>query len=193
MRRPSCCTTFDVPFTKVGIVQPVIRIISNRQPELELFAKGLLVDVIPSLHQWNSFKILAEGRLQWTDAVQRMHDGPGTADVPFNDQKILERLFTDFGTISAIQTAKLDTHGGNTGKRYHTTMNAKGKIKTTTNRVCANCSCSDAGRKQTKTKPFKSCERCRVVFYCGRDCQRLHWKAHKKSCCAQAAEPETEK
>lgn len=26
------------------------------------------------------------------------------------------------------------------------------------------------------------CSRCRMVYYCGRDCQVSHWKLHKKSC-----------
>jgi hypothetical protein len=28
----------------------------------------------------------------------------------------------------------------------------------------------------------KSCSRCGIAAYCSRDCQRLDWKAHKKSC-----------
>lgn len=26
------------------------------------------------------------------------------------------------------------------------------------------------------------CSRCRIVYYCGADCQRAHWKTHKKEC-----------
>lgn len=28
----------------------------------------------------------------------------------------------------------------------------------------------------------KKCSQCQAVAYCGRDCQREHWKAHKKQC-----------
>ncbi len=37
---------------------------------------------------------------------------------------------------------------------------------------CAFCS-KEAG---------KSCAKCRLVVYCGKDCQRQHWKVHKKTC-----------
>ena len=32
--------------------------------------------------------------------------------------------------------------------------------------------------------PLSSCGKCRLVAYCGRDCQKMHWKhGHKASCC----------
>ncbi|ERL90775.1 ankyrin repeat and MYND domain-containing protein 2 [Dendroctonus ponderosae] len=31
-------------------------------------------------------------------------------------------------------------------------------------------------------KPTKKCSKCKVVQYCDRNCQRLHWTWHKKSC-----------
>ena len=37
---------------------------------------------------------------------------------------------------------------------------------------CAVC------RKQTTSK----CGQCKLIFYCGRDCQTKHWKVHKKYC-----------
>ncbi|KAF1356215.1 putative MYND domain protein [Delphinella strobiligena] len=38
---------------------------------------------------------------------------------------------------------------------------------------CANC---------TKTENLKECAKCRSEHYCSRDCQKAHWKAHKKVC-----------
>ena len=47
--------------------------------------------------------------------------------------------------------------------------------------VCAYC----AAEAPSGTS-LKSCSRCGIVLYCGRDCQLAHWKAgHKKSCKAR--------
>ena len=47
--------------------------------------------------------------------------------------------------------------------------------------VCACC----AAQAPIGTS-LKSCSRCGIVLYCGRECQRAHWKAgHKKSCKAR--------
>ncbi|CAB9523372.1 MYND domain protein [Seminavis robusta] len=45
-------------------------------------------------------------------------------------------------------------------------------------RTCAGCSSVEKAMGA-----FKSCAKCRVVFYCNRKCQKSHWKEHKKSCC----------
>lgn len=38
--------------------------------------------------------------------------------------------------------------------------------------------CSTCGEE----KPDKKCSKCKQVQYCDRECQRLHWFAHKKLC-----------
>ncbi|EDW80035.1 uncharacterized protein Dwil_GK12277 [Drosophila willistoni] len=38
--------------------------------------------------------------------------------------------------------------------------------------------CSTCGQE----KPDKKCSKCKAVQYCDRECQRLHWFMHKKSC-----------
>lgn len=38
--------------------------------------------------------------------------------------------------------------------------------------------CSSCGNE----KPDKKCSKCKAVQYCDRECQRLHWFMHKKSC-----------
>lgn len=38
--------------------------------------------------------------------------------------------------------------------------------------------CSACGHE----KPEKKCSKCKVVQYCDRECQRLHWFMHKKTC-----------
>ncbi|EJK61586.1 hypothetical protein THAOC_17901 [Thalassiosira oceanica] len=49
--------------------------------------------------------------------------------------------------------------------------------------ACANC-----GKTGSDTVKLKSCTACRLVKYCGVDCQRVHRKQHKKECKQRAAE-----
>jgi hypothetical protein len=44
--------------------------------------------------------------------------------------------------------------------------------------LCANCFLpEEAGQNN-----LLCCARCRRIKYCSKECQRAHWKAHKKSC-----------
>ena len=49
--------------------------------------------------------------------------------------------------------------------------------------VCAKCGQSEGG-----TVKLKNCTACRLVKYCGVDCQRAHRKQHKEACKQRAAE-----
>ena len=49
--------------------------------------------------------------------------------------------------------------------------------------ACANC-----GKHGSDTVKLKNCTACRLVKYCGVDCQRAHRKQHKKACKKRAAE-----
>ncbi|EJK69745.1 hypothetical protein THAOC_08966 [Thalassiosira oceanica] len=55
--------------------------------------------------------------------------------------------------------------------------------KSETGEACANC-----GKHGSDTVKLKSCTACRLVKYCGVDCQRAHRKQHKKTCKQRAAE-----
>lgn len=44
--------------------------------------------------------------------------------------------------------------------------------------TCANCNKTD----DSNGEKLLVCSRCKVVRYCGRDCQVQHWKEHKKEC-----------
>ena len=54
--------------------------------------------------------------------------------------------------------------------------------------ACANC-----GKQGSDTVKLKNCTACRLVKYCGVDCQKAHRKQHKKACKQRAAELEEEK
>ena len=57
------------------------------------------------------------------------------------------------------------------------------------NNLCANC--GKAG-DDTHIK-LKTCVACKMIQYCGKECQVSHWPAHKKECKQRAAEIYDEK
>ncbi|XP_017768768.1 PREDICTED: ankyrin repeat and MYND domain-containing protein 2 [Nicrophorus vespilloides] len=46
------------------------------------------------------------------------------------------------------------------------------------------CKCETCGEE----RPAKKCAKCKTVSYCDRECQRLHWFMHKKTCARMGAE-----
>jgi len=56
-------------------------------------------------------------------------------------------------------------------------------------KVCANC----GKHSSDDTVKLKNCTACRLVKYCGVDCQRAHRKQHKKACKQRAAELKDER
>mmetsp|Transcript_52102 Transcript_52102/g.122242 ORF Transcript_52102/g.122242 Transcript_52102/m.122242 type:complete len:177 (-) Transcript_52102:134-664(-) len=44
--------------------------------------------------------------------------------------------------------------------------------------VCSHCEKSSEVRAD-----FANCAACKVELYCNRECQKAHWKLHKKKCC----------
>ena len=49
-------------------------------------------------------------------------------------------------------------------------------------------SCANCGKLGSDTVTLKSCTACRLVKYCGVDCQRAHRKQHKQACNQRVAE-----
>jgi len=56
---------------------------------------------------------------------------------------------------------------------------------------CANCGAAEGSELGQKT--HKPCSRCKVTFYCSRDCQVAHWKAGHKAVCVTPAERSVDK
>jgi sulfatase maturation enzyme AslB (radical SAM superfamily) len=50
---------------------------------------------------------------------------------------------------------------------------------------CAQCKKPE---EDPESKPLKPCTTCKSVFYCSRECTKLHYKTHKKECAKLAQE-----
>lgn len=49
--------------------------------------------------------------------------------------------------------------------------------------VLKTCSRPGCGRRETTVAQFKCCGACKDAVYCGQECQKKDWKAHKPSEC----------
>jgi len=52
-------------------------------------------------------------------------------------------------------------------------------------------SCATCGKDATRVL-VKDCVRCKRVSYCGKECQKLHWKQHKRECVPAETPSETQ-
>ena len=46
----------------------------------------------------------------------------------------------------------------------------------------APCGCPSCDETERQVKEYKKCSRCRHIAYCSVNCQRNHWREHKKDC-----------
>lgn len=47
-------------------------------------------------------------------------------------------------------------------------------------KICSGCAMEEGARGD-----FKTCSKCRKVWYCSAECQKSHWKCHKRECAGQ--------
>ncbi|KAK9815304.1 hypothetical protein WJX72_001327 [[Myrmecia] bisecta] len=62
-------------------------------------------------------------------------------------------------------------------------LDQKGVMRGTGAAWCAQC-----GVRTTEEKPLRPCSKCKVPYYCGRECQTLHWHAQHKAQCRSLRE-----
>jgi len=62
-------------------------------------------------------------------------------------------------------------------------LSSSKKLKAKKFKYLVRCSNPICDRKEKRPREFQRCERCKVVFYCSRKCQKKDWKSgHKRNC-----------
>jgi hypothetical protein len=42
--------------------------------------------------------------------------------------------------------------------------------------------CGMCGASEPEGEPFSFCSRCKFIVYCSKECQKEHWRTHKRTC-----------
>ena len=93
---------------------------------------------------------------------------------------------TELDSVKSAVKRFLSSDAENKGKKFHTFLSVESvrhgreivststELQSQSHEECANCK---------KAQPnLKKCGACRKVQYCGKECQRAHWKEHKSNC-----------
>ncbi|EJK48939.1 hypothetical protein THAOC_32222 [Thalassiosira oceanica] len=87
---------------------------------------------------------------------------------------------------TAPDRSQVRSQKGRTTHGYHKILNVTMScvlVAGDGDEACANC-----GKQGSDTVKLRKCTACRLVKYCGVDCQRAHRKQHKKACKQRVAE-----
>ncbi|ALC43723.1 CG8003 [Drosophila busckii] len=106
-------------------------------------------------------RVLKENKLNQLDYVE-FTVRECVREFPFRECTVFRQIATQLGSKDAASALVILRNAINGMRGF----------------VDENSYCSTCGQE----KPDKKCSKCKAVQYCDRECQRLHWFMHKKSC-----------
>ncbi|XP_030372768.1 ankyrin repeat and MYND domain-containing protein 2 [Scaptodrosophila lebanonensis] len=106
-------------------------------------------------------RVLKENKLGQLDYVE-FTVRECAREFPFRECTIFRQIATQLGSKDALPALQVLRNAINGMRGF----------------VDESSYCSSCGQE----KPDKKCSKCKAVQYCDRECQRLHWFMHKKSC-----------
>ena len=93
------------------------------------------------------------------------------------EKAIIEELEAKLEVSEAPEVVESPVHPKKTSSKN---KKKGGAFATPSRRDCANC--GQAEGTVPGVLQHKPCGKCKITFYCGTECQKKHWKAHKKNC-----------
>lgn len=96
-------------------------------------------------------------------------------EMPVSDTEATEEDAAKSPQPVAVQKEPVETASSEDSPKVVEETEANEEVQK--DKICAGCDVSE-----TTPGMFKFCARCKVVSYCGRDCQITHWSQHKKIC-----------
>ena len=97
---------------------------------------------------------------------------------PFRDMPLFQQTLVCLQTIESSDKLKHDL----TSPTLHVINSIiRGPLagRTSMDPICATCG--------TQGASLRECTSCKSVWYCGKECQRLHWFSHKKICSSKSS------
>ena len=107
----------------------------------------------------------------------------------FNNKQNMSKKCEKSITVSSEEALRFLSSGG---RRFVLTSTTGKKHRAIISRICSNCN-AGYGINPPISGPAQRCARCKNVWYCDRQCQKSHWREHKKSCQELHLQRKTEK
>ena len=131
--------------------------------------------------------MLTSPTLAWAEASRVAAFCSGVLESPFLVHALrgpyLIRLADVLGPVATLPARPTIADVRPTWLHWATSLNPadRAKVQGLVQRLAALAGCAQCGKGGVGVL-LQTCSRCHAVAYCGRDCQKTHWKEHKPSC-----------